>query len=156
MQLTGVLSIGLLLTLSFLDSDVKGGITNTKLVKKTKVFLLAWLFTTFAFILIQISYLLQQPLASSFDLTVIRSYLTQTAIGKSYIVQIIGIIILLSVVLRRVITTYLSLLIALIAIVAPVFQSHGSSSGRHGLAIGALVIHVIALSFWVGGLFGFT
>ena len=43
MQLTGVLSIGLLLTLSFLDSDVKGGITNKKLVKKTKAFLLAWL-----------------------------------------------------------------------------------------------------------------
>ena len=156
MQLTGVLSIGLLLTLSFLDSDVKGGITNTKLVKKTKVFLLAWLLSTFAFVLIQISYLLQQPLASSFDLTVIRSYLTQTAIGKSYIVQIIGIILILSVALRRVITTYLCLLIGLIAIVAPVFQSHGSSSGRHGLAIGALVIHVIALSFWVGGLFGLT
>ena len=156
MQLTGVLSIGLLLTLSFLDSDVKGGITNIKLVKKTKIFLLAWLLSTFAFILIQISYLLQQPLASSFDLTVIRSYLTQTAIGKSYIVQIIGIIILLSIALRRVITTYLCLLIGLIAIVAPVFQSHGSSSGRHGLAIGALVIHVIALSFWVGGLFGLT
>ena len=156
MQLTGVLSIGLLLTLSFLDSDVKGGITNIKLVKKTKAFLLAWLLSTFAFILIQISYLLQQPFASSFDLTVIRSYLTQTAIGKSYIVQIIGIIILLSIALRRVITTYLCLLIGLIAIVAPVFQSHGSSSGRHGLAIGALVIHVIALSFWVGGLFGLT
>ena len=156
MQLTGVLSIGLLLTLSFLDSDIKGGITNIKLVKKTKAILLAWLLSTFVFILIQISYLLQQPLASSFDLTVIRSYLTQTAIGKSYIVQIIGIILLLSVALRRVITTYLSLLIALIVIVAPVFQSHGSSSGRHGLAIGALVIHVIALSFWVGGLFGLT
>ena len=156
MQLTGVLSIGLLLTLSFLDSDVKGGITNIKLVKKTKAFLLAWLLSTFAFILMQISYLLQQPFASSFDLTVIRSYLTQTAIGKSYIVQIIGIIILLSIALRRVITTYLCLLIGLIAIVAPVFQSHGSSSGRHGLAIGALVIHVIALSFWVGGLFGLT
>ena len=156
MQLTGVLSIGLLLTLSFLDSDVKGGITNIKLVKKTKAFLLFWLLSTFAFVVIQISYLLQQPLASSFDLTVIRSYLTQTAIGKSYVVQIIGIIILLSIALRRVITTYLCLLIGLIAIVAPVFQSHGSSSGRHGLAIGALVIHVIALSFWVGGLFGLT
>ena len=156
MQLTGVLSIGLLLTLSFLDSDVKGGITNIKLVKKTKAFLLFWLLSTFAFVVIQISYLLQQPLTSSFDLTVIRSYLTQTAIGKSYIVQIIGIIILLSIALRRVITTYLCLLIGLIAIVAPVFQSHGSSSGRHGLAIGALVIHVIALSFWVGGLFGLT
>ena len=156
MQLTGVLSIGLLLTLSFLDSDVKGGITNIKLVKKTKAFLLFWLLSTFAFVVIQISYLLQQPLAASFDLTVIRSYLTQTAIGKSYVVQIIGIILLLSIALRRVITTYLCLLIGLIAIVAPVFQSHGSSSGRHGLAIGALVIHVIALSFWVGGLFGLT
>ena len=156
MQLTGVLSIGLLLTLSFLDSDVKGGITNIKLVKKTRAFLLFWLLSTFAFVVIQISYLLQQPLAASFDLTVIRSYLTQTAIGKSYIVQIIGIILLLSIALRRVITTYLCLLIGLIAIVAPVFQSHGSSSGRHGLAIGALVIHVIALSFWVGGLFGLT
>ena len=156
MQLTGVLSIGLLLTLSFLDSDVKGGITNIKLVKKTKAFLLFWLLSTFAFVVIQISYLLQQSLASSFDLTVIRSYLTQTAIGKSYVVQIIGIIILLIIALRRVITTYLCLLIGLIAIVAPVFQSHGSSSGRHGLAIGALVIHVIALSFWVGGLFGLT
>ncbi len=156
MQLTGILSIGLLLTLSFLDSDVKGGITNLKLVKKTKAFLLFWLLSTFAFVVIQISYLLQQPLALSFDLTVIRSYLTQTAIGKSYIVQIIGIIILLSIALRRVITTYLCLLIGLVAIVAPVFQSHGSSSGRHGLAIGALVIHVIALSFWVGGLFGLT
>ena len=156
MQLTGVLSIGLLLTLSFLDSDVKGGITNIKLVKKTRAFLLFWLFSTFAFVVIQISYLLQQPLAASFDLTVIRSYLTQTAIGKSYVVQIIGIILLLSIALRRVITTYLCLLIGLIAIVAPVFQSHGSSSGRHGLAIGALVIHVIALSFWVGGLFGLT
>ena len=156
MQLTGVLSIGLLLTLSFLDSDVKGGITNLKLVKKTKAFLLFWLLSTLAFVVIQISYLLQQPLASSLDLTVIRSYLTQTAIGKSYVVQVIGIIILLSIALRRVITSYLCLLIGLIAIVAPVFQSHGSSSGRHGLAIGALVIHVIALSFWVGGLFGLT
>ena len=42
----------------------------------------------------------------------------------------------------------------MVAIASPVFQSHGSSSGHHGLAIGALVIHVIALSLWVGGLIG--
>ena len=55
MQLTGVLSIGLLLTLSFLDSDIKGRITNIKLVKKTKAILLAWLLSTFVFILIFLS-----------------------------------------------------------------------------------------------------
>ena len=156
MQLTGVLSIGFLITLSFLDQDIKGAIKNHSLVKKTRLFISAWLLVSALYVIVQVSYLLDQPLAASFDLTVIRSYLTQTSLGKAYLVQIIGILILLLIPLRRLLGSYVSLLIALIAITAPVFQSHGSSSGNHGLAIGALIIHVIALSFWVGGLFGLT
>jgi len=156
MQLTGVLSIGFLITLSFLDQDIKGAIKNHSLVKKTRLFISAWLLVSALYVIVQVSYLLDQPLAASFDLTVIRSYLTQTSLGKAYLIQIIGILILLLIPLRRLLGSYVSLLIALIAITAPVFQSHGSSSGNHGLAIGALIIHVIALSFWVGGLFGLT
>ena len=156
MQLTGVLSIGLLITLSFLDQDIKGAIKNHSLIKKTRVVSTSWLLATAIYVIVQLSYLLDQPLVASFDLTVIRSYLTQTSLGKAYVVQIIGILILLLIPLRRLLSGYISLLIALIAITAPVFQSHGSSSGNHGLAIGALIIHVIALSFWVGGLFGLT
>ena len=156
MQLTGVLSIGFLITLSFLDQDIKGAIKNHSLVKKTRLFIAAWLLVSALYVIVQVSYLLDQPLASSLDLTVIRSYLTQTSLGKAYLIQIIGILILLLIPLRRLLGSYISLLIALIAITAPVFQSHGSSSGNHGLAIGALIIHVIALSFWVGGLFGLT
>ena len=156
MQLTGVLSIGFLITLSFLDQDIKGAIKNHSLVKKTRLLISAWLLVSALYVIVQVSYLLDQPLAASFDLTVIRSYLTQTSLGKAYLIQIIGILILLLIPLRRLLGSYISLLIALIAITAPVFQSHGSSSGNHGLAIGALIIHVIALSFWVGGLFGLT
>ena len=156
MQLTGVLSIGLLITLSFLDQDIKGAIKNHSLIKKTRLVITSWLLATAIYVIVQLSYLLDQPLVASFDLTVIRSYLTQTSLGKAYVVQIIGILILLLIPLRRLLSAYISLLIALIAITAPVFQSHGSSSGNHGLAIGALIIHVIALSFWVGGLFGLT
>ena len=156
MQLTGVLSIGFLLTLSFLDLDIKAAITNKPLVKKTRLFLMSWLLSIALYILVQISYLLEQPLSASFDLTVIRSYLTQTSLGKSYLIQIVAVLIVLIIPLKKLLGSYLSLLIALIAITSPVFQSHGSSSGRHGLAIGALVIHVVALSFWVGGLFGLT
>ena len=156
MQLTGVLSIGLLITLSFLDQDIKGAIKNHSLIKKTRLVITSWLLATAIYVIVQLSYLLDQPLVASFDLTVIRSYLTQTSLGKAYVVQIIGILILLLIPLRRLLSGYISLLIALIAITAPVFQSHGSSSGNHGLAIGALIIHVIALSFWVGGLFGLT
>ncbi len=156
MQLTGVLSIGLLLTLGFLETDVRGAVSNFRLAKKVKNVLLAWLITILIFILIQIAYLLEQPISSSFDLTVIRSYLTQTSVGKSYLVQLLGVSIVLLIPLKKVLSTYISLIIALIAITAPIFQSHGTSSSHHGLAIGALVIHVIALSFWVGGLFGLT
>ncbi len=156
MQLTGVLSIGFLLTLSFLDLDIKAAITNKPLVKKTRLFLMSWLLSIAIYILVQITYLLEQPLSASFDLTVIRSYLTQTSLGKSYLIQIVAVLLVLIIPLKKLLGSYLSLLIALIAITSPVFQSHGSSSGRHGLAIGALVIHVIALSFWVGGLFGLT
>ena len=156
MQLTGVLSIGLLLTLGFLETDVRGAVSNFRLAKKVKSTLLAWIITILIFILIQIAYLLEQPISASFDLTVIRSYLTQTSVGKSYLVQLLGILIVLLIPLKKVLSTYISLIIALIAITAPIFQSHGTSSSHHGLAIGALVIHVIALSFWVGGLFGLT
>ena len=156
MQLTGVLSIGLIIAIAFLDLEVKGKVLNTKLINKTRTLIYSWLVVTLIYILIQISYLLEQPLSASFDLTVIRSYLTQTSIGKSYLVQMILIAILLLIPLKKVISSYAALLVSLIAITAPVFQSHGSTSGYHALAIGALVVHVIALSFWVGGLFGLT
>ena len=42
------------------------------------------------------------------------------------------------------------LIAALAGVLAPVFQSHSSALGSHGLAIGSLVIHVLGLSFWIG------
>ena len=156
LQLSGVLTIGLLIAIAFLDKDIKGAVSNLGLVRKVKLFTSLWLLTFMFFVLIQIAYLLEQPLSASFDLTVIRSYLTQTSTGKSYLIQFIGIFILLIISLRKVMVTYLAILLGLGSLISPVFQSHGSASGNHGLAIGALVIHVIAISFWVGGLFGLT
>ena len=95
MQLTGVLSIGLLIAIAFLELDNKGKVTNFALVKKAKRLISLWLTTTVVYILVQIAYLLDQPITASFDLTVIRSYLTQTSIGKSYLIQIIGILVVL-------------------------------------------------------------
>ena len=65
MQLAGVLSIGLLLSICFLDTDIKGAVNDTKLVKKAKSLILAWLLSIFLFILVQIAYLLEQPFLSS-------------------------------------------------------------------------------------------
>jgi putative copper resistance protein D len=88
MQLIGLTSIGLLITLSVLAGEVKGEITNTKIARRSKKLLWAWLFALVIYVLVQIAYLLEQPLLKSFDGNVIRSYLTQTSIGKSYLIQI--------------------------------------------------------------------
>ncbi len=104
MQLTGVLSIGLLIAIVFLDLDFKGKVLNSRLIKKTRILIYSWLVVTFIYILIQIAYLLEQPLSASFDLTVIRSYLTQTSIGKSYLVQMILIVLVLLIPLKKVIS----------------------------------------------------
>ena len=101
MQLTGVLSIGLLIAIAFLDLDLKGKVLNSSLIKKTRTLIYSWLAVTFIYILIQIAYLLEQPLSASFDLTVIRSYLTQTSIGKSYLVQMILIVLVLLIPLKK-------------------------------------------------------
>ena len=45
------------------------------------------------------------------------------------------------------------LLLALSGALAPVFQSHSSSLGSHGLAIGSLIVHVVGISFWLGSVF---
>jgi cytochrome c oxidase assembly factor CtaG/putative copper export protein len=154
MQLMTLSSIGLLITLTVLAPEVKGQITNVKLAIRTKRFLFAWLSTLFLYVIVQISYLLEQSIRNSLNPTVIRSYLTQTAIGKTYLLQIIVIVLVLLIPLRSIAAAYFGSFLAMIAMAAPVFQSHGSSSGYHALAIGALVIHVIALSLWVGGLIG--
>ena len=157
LQLISISSIGLFITLAVLADEIKGKISDTKLVSRSKKLLWGWLLALGIFVIVQISYLLEQPLTNSLDLTVIRSFLTQTSLGKSYLFQIILVLLILiiaSFAKQNTWGSYLATVIGLIAIIAPVFQSHGSSSGHHGLAIGALVVHVIALCIWVGGLIG--
>ena len=48
----------------------------------------------------------------------------------------------------------LLLLLTFIGVIAPLFQSHSSSSGSHSAATGSLIYHVVFISIWVGGVIG--
>jgi cytochrome c oxidase assembly factor CtaG/putative copper export protein len=154
MQLFALIAIGLVISLAALAEDARGSIASIKLAKRSKKLFGLWLFALSIFVVIQLSYLLEQPIQDSINANVIRSYLTQTAVGKSYLFQIICILLILLIPLKKLLAAYFVSALGIIAVIAPAFQSHGSTSGYHGLAIGALVIHIIALTFWVGGLFG--
>ena len=92
------------------------------------------------------------------DPAVLQSFVLQISLGQYLFFQTL--IALFVAITSRLLTssgyTAILLLISLIAISAPVFQSHAASSGSHALAIGSLLIHVIALSFWVGGVIAIT
>jgi putative copper resistance protein D len=114
----------------------------------------AWLISSIGVLFVQLADLLVIPISETFDLVVIRSFVTQTALGKSFAINIAAAAIALILIPRITRTTGSIFLLGItfIGVLAPVFQSHSSSSGNHGLAIGSLLIHVIGISLWVGGI----
>jgi len=87
---------------------------------------------------------------------VLRSFMFQTSLGRDFLFQILmGFIVLISLGrVKKVGGIYLALLFTLLALIIPIFHSHASSAGNHGLAIGALIFHVLFVSLWVGGVIG--
>jgi putative copper resistance protein D len=153
--LSSFATIGALLALAFLvlDKDGKLSTSGKKIRSIVSISASLWFLSSFLNILFTLANILGGPISSVLDLTVLQSFVFQISLGRYLFFQLA--IALLITLTSRIVTstgyTAILLLIALFAVAAPVFQSHSASSGSHALAIGSLFIHVIALSFWVGG-----
>ena len=158
LQLAGSFAaVGSLLAMAFLLLDVGGRFSTSseKLRSLLKISALVWLIGSIGTIVLTLATFLASSIQDALDLTVLRSFVTQITLGRYLAVQaLVALIVLMAAFkVRSVISTTVLMLIALAGITAPVFQSHAASSGSHMLVIGSLVIHVIALSLWVGGVF---
>jgi putative copper resistance protein D len=151
-------SIGTLLSASIFIPNKDGALSQAALAVKKKASLLTllWFCSAFLVILFKVSEILGTSVFSSFDSQTLTSYLTQTDLGKSMFIQIVMIAIVLIALpfIKRALPLLLFTLLAIIGLTTPVFQSHAAAGGSHSLAIGALVTHVVAISLWVGSLFG--
>ena len=151
-------TIGTLLASSLFITNNNGALTTSGLaVKKyASLFSMLWFITSLLAIIFKVSEILGISFLDSLDGNTLNSYLTQTDLGKSMFFQLMGLpIVTMSLpFIKRSLPLIIFMGIALISLIAPIFQSHSAASGSHGLAIGALVTHVIALSLWVGGLIG--
>jgi len=153
--LSSFATIGALLALAFLVLDKDGKLSTSGKKIRSTVSLAAslWFLSSFLNILFTLANILGGSFSSVLDLTVIQSFVFQISLGQYLFFQM-AIALLITLTSRAIASTgytAILLLIALIAVAAPVFQSHSASSGSHAVAIGSLFIHVIALSFWVGG-----
>ena len=153
---SATLTIGYLLLLLFFVRNTAGEIKEEYLYLRKRIsqYALVWSISTILFILATLASILDLPLSSAFDLTMLRSFLTQISLGKSLALQTIGalVVALWSSRVKKVSYGALLLALSIFSISIPVFQSHSASGGSHLIAIGTLLIHVIAITLWVGGL----
>ena len=158
LQLAGSFSaVGSLLAMAFLLLDVGGRFSTSseKLRSLLKISALVWFIGSIGTIVLTLATILTSSIQDALDQTVLRSFITQITLGRYLAIQALVALIVFTAAfkIRSVVTTTVFMFIALVGITAPVFQSHAASSGSHMLVIGSLVIHVIALSLWVGGIF---
>ena len=156
----GITTIGLLLAIAFFLNDVEGklGESAKALRNITAIAALTWAIATGISIVATLANILGTDLSEALDPTSMRSFISQITLGKYMFAQLCLalLVALVAIRIRGVAGANALLLLSLAAIIAPVFESHSASSGSHALAIGSLVVHVIAISLWVGGLVAIT
>lgn len=152
--LLGALALGLLLSLTFVFPESGGRFTKSskRLRNVLPIIFLAWLVAAIGNLLATLANLFESSIVEMLDVTTIRSYVTQTSLGRLQLIQVVSALFLLLICknLRRTGGSLIAYLVALIGVAAPLLQSHTAQAAGHGLAIGSLIIHVIALSAWTG------
>jgi len=153
-SLFGVAAVGAFLSLTFLFPEREGFLTSAsqRLIAKLPFLILGWVISAIGNLLATLANLFELSIFDVLDTTTIQSYVTQTSLGKLQLFQVVAALLLLIFAkrIKKTGSTFLAYLFSIAGLIAPIFQSHSSQAGSHGLAIGSLIIHVIALSSWVG------
>lgn len=148
-------TIGTLLAMAFLLLDFEGKFSTQthKLKRLLWSSAIVWSFGSAGTIIVTLATILDQSISIALGPNELRSFITQITLGQYLFFElIVALLVAISAYhIKSILTAAFVLFLSIIGLVAPVFQSHSESSGSHGLAIGALVIHVAALSLWVGG-----
>lgn len=149
-------TIGTLLSMGFLLLDHEGKLSTSSIKLKRLLWgsALTWAVGTIGVIIFTLANILGQSLSVAVDATVLRSFITQVTLGQYLFFEVLVALTVafLAFRIQRILATVFLLILSIIGLVAPIFQSHAASSGSHGLAIGSLVIHVVGLALWVGGI----
>lgn len=147
--------VGSLLAMAFLTINKDGYLTTSgeNVRRLLKASSLIWFIGASGTIIFTLAQILGTSLVDALDPTVIRSFLTQISLGKYLAFQALMAVVVLifSIGTKKIESLIILLVLTIAGLVAPVFESHAASGGSHSLVIGSLVIHVIALSLWVGG-----
>lgn len=119
---------------------------------------LAWLVGGLAVLFLTLSDFLAVPPGGPAYMVQLTGYITGTDQGRA-LVLVAALVFVIAVAARWVISLNIAaflLLLAVAAILPPVFTGHAATAADHDVATSSMLVHVIAMTLWVGGLIAFV
>lgn len=158
--ISATFTIGYLIAIIFFATNQNGRVKPqlVRIQKRIAIAAFFWAIATLIFIVSTLANLLQESFIQGLDFASLRSFVTQIGLGKFLMVQFVAALTIAVAApqIKRVTMNVLLLSLALIGVTAPIFESHSSSGGSHFIAIGTLIFHVLAITFWLGSLIAIT
>jgi cytochrome c oxidase assembly factor CtaG/putative copper export protein len=141
--------------LFFPDEEGALGKAAYRFIRKVPALALIWVVLNAVMLVIKAAYEIGIPFREAFNYPTIYSYATQISQGIAILWQffIVALIMAVSALTFRVRGAAATLLLATLVFLPPALHSHASGAGNHGLASGAIVIHIVASALWVSGVF---
>ena len=151
-------TIGLLLAVAFFVEEKKGFLQpeSFRVKKLAQLATLIWALTLIGSFVSELAVVLGGSFSDALSAELLRYFLLHTVIGHIYVAQfiILALLLFLNNQAKKVGTIYWALGASLLAVILPIFQSHSSGLSNHSIAIGSLVLHVIFITLWAGGVLG--
>ncbi|WP_329111615.1 bifunctional copper resistance protein CopD/cytochrome c oxidase assembly protein [Micromonospora sp. NBC_01699] len=157
MQVFAVATIGLLLAAVLLSprSDAGGlSATGYRRVRAAGWAALAWCLSSVAALCYTLADLLGVPVADAVSINAVINFATTVGLGRALGLSawLAAVIFLLcrAAITPRGATT--ALVLAVVAVMPPVFTGHAAAASNHQLAVSGLLLHVVPVAVWAGGL----
>ncbi|HEX5542089.1 MAG TPA: cytochrome c oxidase assembly protein [Micromonospora sp.] len=156
-QVFAVTTIGLLLAAVVLSPRQEGGLSAVgyQRLRAAGWTALAWFFSAVATLCYTLSDLIGAPVAEAVTVTSMENFILSVNLGQAFALTggLAFVVFWICRLSLRPTGATLALVLALLAVVPPVFTGHAASAGDHQIAVSSMLLHVIPVTLWVGGLF---
>lgn len=155
-ELAATVTIGLLLAAAALLPSSRDVLSTaaSRACRLAGITAFVWAIGSLTVVLTTLSETLALPLSDVLDVRTILSYVSQIPQGASWLTTA-ALATFTAVVAReadRPVGAWTALALSILTLLPPAFTGHAASAGDHDLATSSLVIHILAVTLWVGGL----
>lgn len=155
-QLSAVVTVGLLFAAVVLSPRDGGRLSPTayRRIRAARWPAAAWGVCVLAQLCLTLADLLGLPVHDAVSLTTVVNFATAVPLGRSLTLSA-SLAVLVAVICAatvRVRGATVALLAAVAAVVPPIFTGHAAASGNHQVSISGLILHVVPVTLWAGGL----